>query len=100
MKTYIDRQSAAYRWQVAGRVLLASVGGYLVSNLLVIALSFFLPGNQAEAAYTASLLAFLVWVGLVLWVFSCASLRKALINLSALGLVGGLLVTLFWWMEL
>ncbi len=100
MKPYIDRQSAAYRWQVAGRILLASVGGYLVSNLLVIALSFFLLGNQAEAAYTASLLAFIVWVGLVLWVFACESLRKAVINLSMLGLVSGLLVTLFWRMGL
>jgi putative flippase GtrA len=69
--------TARYRWEVAGRFLLAGVGGYgltaLLSTVLALALPA-LPGvSRAEGVLIASLLSFAFYTLFVLWVFATRS---------------------------
>lgn len=69
--------TARYRWEVAGRFLLAGVGGYgltaLLSTVLALALPW-LPGvSRAEGVLIASLLSFTFYTLFVLWVFATRS---------------------------
>ncbi|KQN79636.1 hypothetical protein ASF04_03960 [Duganella sp. Leaf61] len=69
--------SARYRWEVAGRFVLAGVGGYgltaLLSTVLALALPW-LPGvSRAEGVLIASLLSFTFYTLYVLWVFATRS---------------------------
>ena len=69
--------TARYRWQVAGRFLLAGVGGYVLTALLstVLALALpWLPGvSRAEGVLIAGLLSFMFYTLFVLWVFATRS---------------------------
>lgn len=71
--------SARYRWEVAGRVLLATAGGYVLTALLSTALALILPWlpglglSRAEGVLIASLLSFTFYTLYVLWVFSTHS---------------------------
>lgn len=68
-----------YRCEVAGRVLLATGGGYLLTALLSTALALVLPWlpgislSRAEGVLIASLLSFFWYTLYVLWVFSTLS---------------------------
>lgn len=66
-----------YRWQVANRILLAVAGGYLVTNMLIIVLSYALPLSKSDAVVTASLLSFAIFSSWVVWVFSVKNIRQA-----------------------
>ncbi|MET0322594.1 MAG: iron transporter [Duganella sp.] len=73
--------TARYRWEVAGRFLLAGAGGYVLTALLTTVLALALPRlpasvssvSQAEAVLTASLLSFALYTLFVLWVFAVRS---------------------------
>jgi hypothetical protein len=86
--------TARYRWEVAGRFLLAGVGGYgltaQLSTVLALALPW-LPGvSRAEGVLVASLLSFTFYTLFVLWVFATHSAwRVWLIAISACLLLYG-----------
>lgn len=84
--------SAGYRWQVAGRVLLASAGGYGLSSLLAAVMALALPClpgvSRADGVLIASLLSFVFYALFVLWVFSVHSTRRVWLASACLG--GGL----------
>jgi hypothetical protein len=79
-----------YRAAVAGRVVLALLGGYTLAALATAVLSLVLPLEPAEAVTTATLASFAVMAFAVLYVFAARSLAQATLWLGlpigALGL--------------
>ncbi len=75
------RQSADLRWSVASRVLAAVLGGYALTNLVIVTLSLAWPGNPARAVLGASLLGFLIYAGIVMWVFAVRTAKRAWLGL-------------------
>ena len=71
------RRRPAYRLAVAGRVVLAVVGGYAVAALLTALLALTLPLVRSEAVATATLLSFAVMVAVVVYVFAARTLGHA-----------------------
>ena len=90
--------TARYRWEVAGRCLLAGVGGYVLTALLstVLALALpWLPGvSRAEGVLIASLLSFTFYTLFVLWVFATRSAWRVWSWSAAVGTV---LYAAIWW---
>ena len=78
MPTLADRLS------VAGRVVLAALGGYGVAALATGLLALVLPGSRAEAVSAATLLSFAIMAAAVIWVFAARSLAVAAWTLSVL----------------
>ncbi|GJE57133.1 iron transporter [Methylobacterium thuringiense] len=76
------RTGRGYRAGVAGRVLLAIVGGYALAALATAVLSLTLPLEPAEAVTAATLLSFTVMAVVVLFVFAARSLRVATLWLA------------------
>jgi len=76
------------RAAVAGRVVLAAGGGYVVAALATALLSLILPMPRAEAVTAATLLSFPIMVGIVVVAFAARSLGRAA------AIVGGLAVVL------
>ncbi|MEW5009455.1 MAG: hypothetical protein AB1Y36_09285 [Cycloclasticus sp.] len=58
------------------RTIAAIIGGYLLANLLSILLSYLMPGSQADAVLTSMLLSFLIYTGVVIWVFAVRTIRQ------------------------
>lgn len=87
----LTEDGVRYRWMVAARVLLAAVGGYLLSSLAIIVLALLLPvlfsTPQAEALLTASLWSFVVYGIAVMYVFTAQSVLRATLVLGSAGLV-------------
>lgn len=83
--------SARYRWQVAGRVLLASVGGYGLTSLLASVAALVLPWlpgvSRAEGVMIASLLSFVFYTAFVVWVFSTRSVLRVWLVPICLGVL-------------
>ena len=77
--------TARYRWEVAGRFLLAGVGGYVLTALLSTVLALALPAlpaalfnlSRAEGVLIASLLSFAFYTLFVMWVFATRSAWRA-----------------------
>ena len=85
---------ARYRWAVAARVLLAAVGGYILSSLLLIILATLWPLPQAQALAAATLLSFLIYALIIIWVFSAKHLGKLCLNFGAATLITAAVVYL------
>jgi hypothetical protein len=66
---------------VISRVIAAIVGGYVLSNLLSIILSYLLPGSPAEGVMTAMVVSFAVYGAVVIWVYSVKSLQQVWKNI-------------------
>ncbi|MDR7039994.1 MULTISPECIES: iron transporter [Methylobacterium] len=79
----------AYRMGVAGRVLLAALGGYGLAALLTALLSVTLPLPRSEAVAAATLPSFAVMVAAAIFVFASRSLARAALGLGALCLLLG-----------
>ncbi|MFC4311148.1 DUF3649 domain-containing protein [Steroidobacter flavus] len=86
--------TASYRFAVASRALAAIVGGYALTALAITALAIFLPLSRAEASMTATLLSFLIYTCVVIWVFATRSATRAWIGIIAPMIVLGALVWL------
>lgn len=67
----------SYRLSVASRAVAAILGGYALTALATIALAVFLPLSQAEASMTATLLSFVIYTCVVIWVFATRSAVRA-----------------------
>ncbi len=77
------------RAAVAGRVVLATGGGYAVAGLATALLSLTLPMPRSEAVTTATLLSFAIMVGIVVIVFAARSLQRAAAIVGGIALVLG-----------
>ena len=74
---------ARFTWQSALlRALIGVLGGFALASCFLVALASALTAAgalpRADAAVTAAMLAFLVWMGAVLLAFAAASLKRAL----------------------
>lgn len=80
-------REAAYRWQVASRVLAASLGGYLITAVTATALVLLLPVlagvRTAVSVLASSLLGFVLFIAIAVGVFSARSVGKVWLSLVA-----------------
>ena len=77
------------RWHIASRVLAAAIPGFLLTNTTGILLTFLLPGDKLSAIATATLLSYLVYTVIILWIFSVERLRTVWVGLLvALAITG------------
>lgn len=83
------RRSLRYRAGVAGRVLLAALGGYGVAALSTALLSLVLPLPRSEAVAAATLASFAVMVAVVVAVFAARTLTLATLRIGAVALALG-----------
>lgn len=85
-KTHTDNR---YRWQIALRVIVAIIGGYLLANISAILLSYLLPMPKSDAVMTGILLSFAIYAGAIMWVFAVRSIKKACVGLLVPSLILG-----------
>jgi hypothetical protein len=88
-----------YRWKITLRVLLAIMGGYVLTNLASILISFLLPLPKSDAVMTALLLSFIIYTCVVIWVFSLRSLHTAFWGLFLTSAIIGTLVFLLYFFK-
>jgi hypothetical protein len=81
------------RLAIAGRVVLAAVGGYAVAALATALGSVTLPLPRAEAVSAATLASFAVMAAAVIFVFAARSLGRAALGLGG---VAALLAAGLW----
>ena len=86
-----DEELHHYRKQIFLRILLAVVGGYILTSLVSVFLSHSLPLSKSDAVVTASLLSFAIYTSLIMWIFSVKSLRHVWWGLAVPGIVLGIL---------
>ena len=60
---------------ILSRVLAAIVGGYVLSNLLAIVLSYLLPNQPSSNVMTGMVASYAIYAGVIIWVYSVKSLR-------------------------
>lgn len=81
------RREPAYRWQVASRVLAASLGGYLFTAVTATALALLLPVlvgvRTAVSVLASSLLGFVLFIAIAVGVFSARSVGRVWLSLLA-----------------
>jgi hypothetical protein len=83
-----------YRWSVAGRVLAASVGGYALTStgcsVLAQLLTRFAGISPAVAVLSTTLLSFVIYTVVVLWMFRARNALRMWVWLSVcLGVLAG-----------
>lgn len=78
-----------YSWQIALRVIVAIIGGYLLANISAILLSYLLPMPKSDAVMTGILLSFAIYAGAIMWVFAVRSIKKACVGLLVPSLILG-----------
>ncbi len=81
------KSTYVYRYQVLCRVLTAAIGGYFLSVLTAIILSYILPTETVHAIAWSSMLFFIIYVAVILWVFSAASWKKAVFGVFGCTLI-------------
>lgn len=85
--------SPAYRFAVASRAVAAILGGYMLSALATFALAAFLPMPRSQASLTATLLSFLIYTCVVIWVFATRTAWHAWAGIIAPSVaLGGLIL--------
>lgn len=80
-------QGAGYRWQVANRVLAASLGGYVFAAVTATALALLMPAligvSTSVSVLASSLLGFVLLIAVAVGVFSARSVGKVWLSLMA-----------------
>ena len=80
-----------YRGGVAARTLAAIGGGYVLTSIASALLAIALPLPRADAVSIATLLSFVIYTCIILWVFATSSALRAWIGVvgccTALGAV-------------
>ncbi|WP_350260347.1 PepSY-associated TM helix domain-containing protein [Stenotrophomonas riyadhensis] len=80
-------REAAYRWQVASRVLAASLGGYVFTAVTASALALLFPAlvgvRTSVSVLASSLLGFVLFIAIAVGVFSARSVGKVWLSLVA-----------------
>lgn len=84
------------RWSIFSRVMAAIFGGYLFTSIVIALLAILLPGSRAEAVLAAMLLSFLIYAGVVMWVFACRTASHAWTGILLSSLVMGSLLLIDW----
>lgn len=74
-------QSARYRWMVASRVLAAVVGAYALTSSALVLLALLWPLPQAEAVAASTMLSFLLYALIIIWIFTVKRLKTVWLGL-------------------
>lgn len=95
MKLEIFNLSAEqlYRLKVFCRVLLASIAGFVIANLMVGVIGLGFSKQQAIATYTGLLFSFIVWLIFIIMIFSIKKIRHTV--LLSFSLIIGLSVMIY-----
>ena len=81
-----------YRGGVAARTIAAIGGGYMLTSIARALIAIALPLPRADAVTIATLLSFVVYTCVILWVFATTSALRAWIGVVAVSAVlGGVL---------
>jgi hypothetical protein len=81
---------------IVSRVLAAIFGGYLLANVIAIALSYVLPGSRADGVLVAMFISFIIYAGAVVWVFTARTAWVAWLGLLIPGLVSSAIIFLLY----
>ena len=85
-----------YRWMTLSRVLAATLGGYVLSALVMSLLALLLPrvsgSDPASVVQITTLLSFVLYTAIVIWVFSTASTWRAWFGLGLAALLTGAVI--------
>ena len=82
-------KSRRSRWHIAGRVLVGTLLGYVLANTLGLFLVFALPMDRLSGVAFGTVLSFLIWGAVIMWVFSTKRLRTVTLSLlAAISLTG------------
>lgn len=95
LKLIRQREVMNYRLGILSRIIAAVVGGYALATLATLAMAYLLPGEKGPALLTGILLSFLVYGGVIIWVFAWRSVKQVWIGLVALMVPLVLVVLLF-----
>lgn len=95
MKTKTRSLTPMYRWGVASRIFAAVAGGYAVASLGSICLAWILPMARVEAVVTSMMLAFVIYLLIVIACFATHTAWRAwlcvLVPAVVLGVADGIL---------
>jgi hypothetical protein len=84
-RTLLRRPS---QWRsILSRLCAAALGGYGVATLASILIARVLPLSEAQALGVGLLLSFVVYAGVVIWVFAAASALRAWVGVAAVSIV-------------
>jgi hypothetical protein len=90
----VAEDGARYRWMVASRAIAALIGGFLLTSLVTAVLSLLLPlissTPRAEAVLISTLISFMFWACIALWVFTTRSATRAWLGIAIPSAVLGL----------
>ncbi|CAA0119571.1 hypothetical protein [Zhongshania aliphaticivorans] len=75
------RQSSHYRWMVVSRVLAAVVGGYALASSAMVLLALLWPLPKAEAVAASTMLSFLLYALIIIWIFTVKRLKTVWLGL-------------------
>ncbi len=81
-----------YRGGVAARAVAAIAGGYVLTSIASALIAIALPLPRADAVTIATLLSFVVYTCVILWVFATSSALRAWIGVVASSSVLGALL--------
>jgi hypothetical protein len=84
-----------YRLMVASRILAAVIGGYALTSGLAVLLALLLPVSKSEATQASTMLSFIIYAVVVLWIFAARSITRVWLTLLATSLP---LWLLCWWL--
>lgn len=87
--------SARYRWAVFSRVIAAAIGGYAFTWAAIVLAALVWPLPRAEAVGAATMLGFVIYAAVVMWVFTTRSAWRAWIGLTVWTAV---FAALDWWL--
>lgn len=83
------------RLSMASRVLAAIAGGYALTSLIILALSYLLPlfgMAQAGAVHAVTVISFLIYAVIIMAVFHTRTAARAWLGLAAAALPCGLII--------
>lgn len=83
------------RLRVVSRIAAAVLGGYLLANTMIVALSYSLPLPLREGLMLATMLSYLVYPLAIIWVFAVKSLKRAWLGMLLPSALLALLALLF-----
>ena len=63
------------RWHVTSRVVAALIPGFVLTNTFGIFLALALPGGRLDTIAFATVISFIVYCAIVMWIFSVKTLK-------------------------
>lgn len=84
---------AKYRWMIFYRFILAGIGGYILSALACVVLSYLFKAHPVDAVLSATMLAFIIYVSVFIWVFINHSTQRATYGV----VIPSVLLFIFYW---